>query len=118
MTIAGQIFTVNQDAAGGPVVRAKKSDFDGDGRSELSFPVAFASNICVYKPVDNGTCPGGDGTGLACQERWACPEDPLTGLPIPGGAGTGVSVDLDNNGVPETEINQLAIGSHQYGFPD
>lgn len=94
------------------------SDYDGDGRSELSFPVAFASNICVYKPVDNGTCPGGDGTGLACQERWVCPEDPLTGLPIPGGGGTGVSVDLDNNGVPETEINQLAIGSHQYGFPD
>lgn len=93
-------------------------DVDGDGRSELTFPVAFAANVCAYKEVDNGACPGGDGTGFACWERWVCPEDPLTAEPIPGGAGTGVSVDYDNNGFPDTEISQISVGSHQYGWPD
>ena len=93
-------------------------DRDGDGRSELLFPAAFAANICTYKYVDNGACPGGDGVGLACQERWVCPEDPVTAQPIPGGAGTGVTVDYDGNGVPETEINQLAIATHANGFTD
>ncbi len=94
------------------------NDFDGDGRSELTFPVGFAANICVYKEVDNGACQGGDGTGYACWERWVCPEDPVTGQPIPGGAGTGVTVDQDGNGVPETEINQLSIGARKYGWQD
>lgn len=94
------------------------SDFDGDGRSELTFPVAFAANICVYKPVDNGACQGGDGVGLACWERWVCPEDPLTGALPPGGGGAGVTVDYDGNGVPETEISEMVIGGRQYGFPD
>jgi RHS repeat-associated protein len=94
------------------------NDFDGDGRSELTFPVAFAANICVYKPVDTGACPGGDGVGLACWERWVCPEDPLTGALPPGGGGAGVTVDQDGDGVPETEIGQMAIGGRQYGFPD
>ncbi|MES2669615.1 MAG: SpvB/TcaC N-terminal domain-containing protein [Pseudomonadota bacterium] len=94
------------------------NDVDGDGRSELTFPVAFAANVCAYKEVDNGACPGGDGTGFACWERWVCPEDPLTAEPIPGGAGTGVSVDYDNNGFPDTEISQISVGSHQYGWPD
>ena len=94
------------------------NDIDGDGRSELTFPAAFAANVCAYKEVDNGACPGGDGTGFACWERWVCPEDPLTAQPIPGGAGTGVSVDYDNNGFPDTEINQLQVGTHKYGWPD
>jgi RHS repeat-associated protein len=94
------------------------TDIDGDGSSELLFPTAFAVNMCIYKPVDNGACPGGDGIGLACQERWICPENPLTGQPIPGGAGTGVSVDFDGNGHPETQINQLAIATHANGFTD
>jgi RHS repeat-associated protein len=93
-------------------------DSDGDGRSELLFPGAFAANICVYKYVDNGACPGGDGTGFACQERWVCPEDPVTGQQIPGGAGTGVMVDFDGNGIPETEINQLAVATHHVGWSD
>ncbi|MBN8213217.1 MAG: VCBS repeat-containing protein [Xanthomonadales bacterium] len=93
-------------------------DHDGDGRSELLFPTAFAANICTYKYIDSGTCPGGDGTGFACQERWVCPEDPVTGQQIPGGAGTGVTVDFDGNGTPETEINQLAVGTHLKGFID
>jgi RHS repeat-associated protein len=93
-------------------------DSDGDGRSEMLFPGAFAANICVYKYVDNGACPGGDGTGFACQERWVCPEDPVTGQQIPGGAGTGVTVDFDGNGTPETEINQLAVATHQIGWTD
>ncbi|MFZ2752994.1 MAG: SpvB/TcaC N-terminal domain-containing protein, partial [Lysobacteraceae bacterium] len=93
-------------------------DSDGDGRGELLFPTAFAANICTYKYIDNGACPGGDGTGFACQERWVCPEDPVTGLQIPGGAGTGVTVDFDGNGTPETEINQLAVGTHLKGFID
>ncbi len=94
------------------------NDFDGDGRSELTFPVAFASNICTYKFIDYGACPGGDGTGMACWERWVCPEDPATGQPIPGGAGTGVTVDFDGNGVPETEIAEMAIATHANGFED
>lgn len=93
-------------------------DHDGDGRSELLFPTAFAANVCTYKYIDYGSCPGGDGTGFACQERWVCPEDPVTGLQIPGGAGTGVTVDFDGNGTPETEINQLSVGTHQKGFTD
>ncbi len=93
-------------------------DQDGDGRSELLFPGAFAANICTYKYVDNGACPGGDGVGWACQERWVCPEDPLTGQPIPGGAGTGVSVDMDGNGFAETVVNQLSVGSHAKGWTD
>lgn len=94
------------------------SDINGDGRSELTFPVAFAANVCAYKEVDNGACPGGDGTGFACWERWVCPEDPLTAQPIPGGAGTGVTSDFDNNGNPIDEIFQLAVGTHKYGWPD
>lgn len=93
-------------------------DSDGDGRGELLFPTAFAANICVYKYVDNGACPGGDGTGLACYERWVCPEDPVTGQPIPGGAGTGVTVDVDGNGTPETEISQISVPMHQIGWTD
>ena len=93
-------------------------DHDGDGRSELLFPSAFAANICTYKYVDNGACPGGDGVGFACQERWVCPEDPVTGLKIPGGAATGVTVDYNDDGVPETEIDQLSVATHQVGWPD
>ncbi len=94
------------------------NDYDGDGRSELTFPVAFAANICTYKYVDNGACPGGDGSGLACQERWVCPEDPLTGQPIPGGGVAGVSSDVDGDGHPDTELSELAIGAHKFGFTD
>ncbi len=93
-------------------------DQDGDGRSELLFPGAFAANICTYKYVDNGACPGGDGSGFACQERWVCPEDPVTGLKIPGGASTGVTVDYDGNGFAETVVNQLSVGSHAQGWTD
>ncbi|MEQ1514309.1 MAG: SpvB/TcaC N-terminal domain-containing protein [Lysobacteraceae bacterium] len=95
------------------------NDYDGDGRSELTFPVAFAANMCVFKHLDNGVCPGGDGSGLACWDRWVCPEDPLTGLKIPGGAGTGVLNDLDGDGHPESvSEGGISIGTHLNGFED
>lgn len=92
-------------------------DYDGDGRGELTFPVAFAANVCVYKPHDNGACPGGDGSGLACWDRWVCPEDPVTGQSL----GVQAGVTSDNNGdgfLDGEEFSDASIGTHQYGFPD
>ena len=92
-------------------------DYDGDGRGELTFPVAFAANVCVYKPHDNGACPGGDGVGMACWDRWVCPEDPVTGQTL----GTTAGVTSDNTGdgfLDGQEVGDIAIGTHQYGFPD
>ena len=93
-------------------------DSDGDGRGELLFPTAFAANICVFHHLDNGTCQGGDGNGFACHDRWVCPEDPVTGQPIPGGAGTGVTSSFDANGMPESEIFELSVGTHHVGWTD
>ncbi len=93
------------------------NDHDGDGRSELTFPVAFAANMCTYKYVDYGACPGGDGSGLACWERWVCPEDPVTAQTV-SGIIAGVSSDTDGNGHPDTAFSQIAIGTHKYGFMD
>lgn len=92
------------------------SDSDGDGRSELLFPTAFAANMCVLRPVDNGLCPGGDGTGPACWERWVCPEDPVTAALPP--QITRVSSDIDNNGFPETIRGEVTVGTHTIGWPD
>jgi len=91
-------------------------DTDGDGRAELLYPSAFAANMCTYKYVDNGTCPGGDGTGWACQERWVCPEDPVTGQAPP--SASGVSSDTDGDGHPDSEFSQLTVGTHKKGWPD
>lgn len=96
-------------------------DSDGDGRSELLFPNAFAANVCVYKFIDNGTCQGGDGTGIACREKWVCPEDPVTAQRVMTGAGGGTSVlsDIDGDGHPET-ISEGALiwDAHANGWPD
>lgn len=91
-------------------------DTDGDGRAELLYPTAFAANMCTYKYVDNGACPGGDGTGWACQERWVCPENPVTGQAPP--LISGVSSDTDGNGHPDSTFSQITVGSHQKGWPD
>ncbi len=94
------------------------ADTDGDGRSELLFPTAFAANVCVFKPVDNGACPGGDGTGPACQQRWVCPENPVTAQAPP--LISRVLSDMDGNGHPEPETlhGEITIGTHKTGWTD
>ena len=94
------------------------ADTDGDGRSELLFPTAFAANVCVFKPVDNGACPGGDGTGPACQQRWVCPENPVTAQ-LPSVV-TRVISDMDGNGHPEpaTLHGEVTVGTHTIGWTD
>lgn len=96
-------------------------DSDGDGRSELLFPNAFAANVCFFHGSDNGSCQGGDGTGLACRENWVCAEDPVTAQRVMTGAGGGTSVlsDLDGDGHPEAGSDGAIMrDAHANGLPD
>lgn len=52
LTVAGQTFTVNQAAAAGPTV-AKKADFDGDGKADLSVWRGTSSNWMILKSSNN-----------------------------------------------------------------
>ncbi len=94
------------------------TDTDGDGRSELLFPTAFAANVCIFKPVDNGVCPGGDGTGPACQQRWVCPEHPVTGQSPPLIARVVSDMNGDGHPEPGTLHGELTLGTHATGGTD
>ncbi len=85
-------------------------DYDGDGRGELMFPSAFAANVCLWKDIDYGACPGGDGNGPACRQHWVCSEHPATGQPLVAG--------VARVGDDDDWVGALAMAAHANGWPD
>jgi serine protease AprX len=92
LTVAGQTFTVNQAAAAGPAI-AKKADFDGDGKADLSVWRGATSNWLVLKSSNNQMQ-----TAL-----WGAGFDPFWDLPVPG--------DYDGDGKTDIAIFRRLNGT-------
>lgn len=92
LTIAGQIFTVNQDAAGGPVVRAKKSDFDGDGKTDFSAWRGADSFWRILRSSDSNQQ----------NTSWGASYSPYFDTPVPG--------DYDGDGKTDIAVWRSSTG--------
>jgi len=70
MTIAGQTFTVNQTSA----FKAKKSDFDGDGKADLSTWRGSDTFWRIIRSLD----------GQSQNQAWGSGNAPYNDIPVPG----------------------------------